>query len=64
MVTPCIVDVADLDRTPLDLVLGIDDVDVIAVFVAQHGALREQRRGRRAGLIFASAKPPGRIAGS
>ena len=44
-----VVDRADLDGAPLDLVLAVDDVDVIALLVAQHRALRKQRRGRRAG---------------
>ena len=44
-----VVDGADLDVAALDLVLAVDDVDVIALVVAQHRALREQRRGGRAG---------------
>src|SRR5437868_12820672 len=44
-----VVDGADFDVAPLDLVPGVDDVDVIALVVAEHRALREQRGGRRAG---------------
>ena len=51
---PFIGDRSNLDAAPFDLVLRVDDIDVIAVVVAQHRALREQRRrrgsGRDAGL--------------
>src|SRR5207253_6695819 len=44
-----VVDGADLDVAPLDLVLAVDDIDVIALVVAEHGALRKHRRDGAAG---------------
>src|SRR6476646_7776079 len=38
---------ADLDRATLDLLLAVDDVDIIALVVAKHRALRKDRGGRR-----------------
>ena len=45
MVTPGILDLAGLDRAPLDLVVLADDEDIIAARIAHHRALRQDRGG-------------------
>ena len=57
-----VVDVADPDVAPHDLVLGVDDVDVIALAVALHRASGSSGAVIEPAVIARLAKPPGRIA--
>ena len=45
---------ADLDVATLDLVLSVDDIDIVALLIAQNGTLGQ---GRRGGLSSSDFEP-------